>query len=62
MATQKLTNFDKYFFLMHTDLTTAAIESNEIVSDEVKDNVVLLEQSSGNSQMNFLVGPIIVVK
>ena len=47
---------------MHTDLTTAAIESNEIVSDEVKDNVVLLEQSSGNSQMNFLVGPIIVVK
>ena len=37
MATQKFTNFDK-FFKMHTDMTTVAIQSNKIVLSEVQDN------------------------
>ena len=37
MAVQKLTNFGK-FFLMHTDMTAVTIQSNKIVSSEVKDN------------------------
>ena len=41
MATQKFTIFDKIlfvFFLMHTDMTSVTIQSNKIVSNEVKDS------------------------
>ena len=53
MATQKFTNFDK-FFLTHTDRTAVTMQSNKIVSNEVKDNQVLLEPSYGKSQMNYI--------
>ena len=36
MATQKFTNFDK-FFKMHVDMTAVIIQSNKIVLNEVKD-------------------------
>ena len=36
MAAQKFTNFD--VFLMHADTTAVTIQSNKIVSNEVKDN------------------------
>ena len=45
IATQKFTNFD--FFLMHADMTAVTMQSNKIVSNEVKDNQVLLEPSYG---------------
>ena len=38
MATQKFTNFVKFFFLMHANMTAIVIQSNKIVSNEVKDN------------------------
>ena len=38
MATQKFTNFDKFFKKMHTDMTAVTIQSNKIISNEVKDN------------------------
>ena len=37
MATQKFTNFGK-FFLMHADMTAVTIQSNKNVSNEVKEN------------------------
>ena len=37
MAAQKFPNFD-VFFLTHADLTAVTIESNKIVSNEVKHN------------------------
>ena len=37
MATQKFTNFDK-FVLMHADVTAVTIQSNKIISNEVKNN------------------------
>ena len=37
MDTQKFTSFG-YFFLMHTDMTAVLIQSNKIVSNEIKDN------------------------
>ena len=37
MAIQKLTNFD-VFLKMHADMTAVTIQSNKIVSHEVKDN------------------------
>ena len=37
MAIQKFINFDK-FFEMHSDMTAVTIQSNKIVSNEVKDN------------------------
>ena len=37
MAIQKFTSFGK-FFLMHTDMTAVLMQSNKIVSSEVKDN------------------------
>ena len=37
MAAPKFTNFDK-FFKMHADITAVTIQSNKIVSSEVKDN------------------------
>ena len=36
MTTQKFTNLDK-FLKMHTDITVVIIQSNKIVSNEVKD-------------------------
>ena len=44
MAAQKFTNFDK-LFLMHANMTAVTIQSNIIVSNEVKDNKALLEPS-----------------
>ena len=41
MATQKFTSFDKVlfvFFLMRTDMTSVTIQSNKIVSNEVKNS------------------------
>ena len=40
---------------MHT--TAVTIQSNKIVSNEVKDSWVLLEPSYGKNQMNFLAYP-----
>ena len=37
MATQRFTNFDK-FFKTHAAMTAVTIQSNKIVSNEVKDN------------------------
>ena len=37
MAAQKFTNFDK-FCLMHADMMAVTVQSNEIVSNKVKDN------------------------
>ena len=37
LAAQKFTSFDK-FFLVHADMTAVTIQSNNIVSNEVKDN------------------------
>ena len=37
MATHQFTNFGKCF-LMHADMTAVTIQSNQIVSNEVKDN------------------------
>ena len=43
MATQKFTNFDGFF--LNTDITAVTIQSNIIVSNEVKHNLTLLEPS-----------------
>ena len=32
------TNFDKFFLKMYADMTAVTIQSNKIVSNEVKDN------------------------
>ena len=37
MATQKFANFDK-FLKLHADMTAVTIQSNKIVSSQVKDN------------------------
>ena len=37
MAKQNFTSFAKYF-LMHADMTGATIQSNKIISNEIKDN------------------------
>ena len=37
MAAQKFTNFDG-FLKIHADMTAVTIQSNKIVSNEVKDN------------------------
>ena len=37
MAVQKFTNFDK-LLKMHADITVVTMQSNKIVSNEVKDN------------------------
>ena len=39
---------------MHTDMTAVTVQSNKIVSNEVKDNLVLPEPSYGESWMDFL--------
>ena len=52
MATQKFTNYDK-LFLMHADMRAVTIQSNKIVSNEVKDNKALLEPSCGKSKQTF---------
>ena len=38
MAAQKFTNFARFFFLMHFDMTAVTLQSNKIVLNEVKDN------------------------
>ena len=38
MATQKFTNFDKFYFKMHADMTAVTVQFNKIVLNEVKDN------------------------
>ena len=40
--------------------TTVIIQSNKIVSKEVKDSYVLLEPSYGKNQRNFLASPVIM--
>ena len=57
MAAQKCTNFDK-FFKMHTDMTAVTIQSNKVVSNEVKDNSTLLELSYGKKVADFLANPV----
>ena len=37
MATHKFTDFD-VFLKMHTDMTAVTMQSNRIVSNDVKDN------------------------
>ena len=37
MAAQKFTSFGKFFFLTNADMTAVTIQSNKIVSKEVKD-------------------------
>ena len=54
MATQKFTSFDKIlfvFFLMHTDMTSVTIQSNKIVSNEVKDSYSQL--TGGKKEWTF---------
>ena len=43
---------------MHTEVTAVTIQSNKIVSKEVKDNYALLEPSYGKNQKNFLARPV----
>ena len=50
MSTQKFIILKK----KHADMTAVTIQSNRIVSNEVKDNYALLEPSYGKNQMNFL--------
>ena len=58
MATLKFTNFDK-FFKMPADVTAVTIQSNKIVSNEIKDSQVLLEPSYGKNQTKVLVSPVL---
>ena len=44
MTIQKFTNVD-FFKKMHADMTAVTIQSNKIVSNEVKDNEALLQSS-----------------
>ena len=37
MTAQKFATFDKFFY-MHADMTAVTIQSNKIVSNDVKDN------------------------
>ena len=48
-----------FVFEMHTDMTTVTIQSNKIVSNEVKDNEVLQEPCCRKNQTNFLANPVI---
>ena len=53
MATQKFTNFDN-FLKMYADMTAVTIQSNTIVSNEVKDatrSLMLLESSYGKTEL-----------
>ena len=43
---------------MHADMTAVTTQSNQIGSDEVKDNLALLEPSWGKKQVNVLASPI----
>ena len=47
MATQKFTNFDKFFLKTHGDITAVTIQSNKIVLNESKDKYVLKEAAYG---------------
>ena len=46
---------------MHTDITAFTIQSNKTVSNEVKDNQVLLEPSYGKNRMSILANPILLL-
>ena len=37
MPTQKFTNFYVFFKKIHTDMTAVTIQSNKIISNELKD-------------------------
>ena len=56
MTTQKVTNFDT-FFKMHTHMTAVMIQSNKIVSNEVKDKHYSRHLMEKN-RMNSLANPI----
>ena len=43
---------------MHADMTAVTIQSNKIVLNEGKGNLVLLKPSYGKNQMNFLANSI----
>ena len=43
---------------MHADMTAVTIQSNKIVSNEVKGNKVLLKPLYGKKRMNLLANPI----
>ena len=47
---------------MHADMTAVTIQSDKMVSNEVKDNEALLEPSYRKNQMNFLANPIFKYK
>ena len=47
---------------MHADMTAVTIQSNKIVSNNIKDNEVLLESSQGKNQMNFLANPTFIFR
>ena len=42
---------------MHAAMTAVTKQSNQIVSNEIKENEVLLEPFYGKTQMNFLANP-----
>ena len=44
---------------MHADRTAVTVQSNKIVSNDVKDNEVLRGPSYGKNQTNFLANPIL---
>ena len=46
---------------MHTDMTAVTIESNKIVSNEVKDNWVLLQPSYGKGLNELFDQPNILI-
>ena len=62
MATQKFTNFDKFFFFMYTDMTAVTItikkKKTHLISNEVKNNLAVLEPSYGKKQMRLLAKPV----
>ena len=59
MATQKFTNFDQFFFFMYTDMTAVTITiKKKLISNEVKNNLAILEPSYGKKQMRLLAKPI----
>ena len=57
MATQIFTNFDKNF-LMHTDMTAVTIQSNKIVSSELKTTKCYWSHLMKKNQTNFLANPV----
>ena len=50
----KCLNKNSSFLKMYAGMTAATIQSNKIVSNEVKDDYAVLEPPYGKNQMNFL--------